>query len=541
MIYIIKLTLILTLVWSCRSKENVIPVSTPLVAKTSVDSINEWKSGFFVSWRGTQNENIRSAKALGYRYINETCEKYLSSKNYGPMPEAKGMRFYLDNPEYSLKPELDYLSPAQLASLKAKTFGALFRDYPAMNIAIKEQWLIDLKTDNPAIYERVKATYEKWCLITDGVSQFPKNLALGWVFSDGTARIVLDWQQKKVIDLVIGNIVKLAHERENKDNDYLFTGITMDAADKQNEFSRAPAYRLNYHKYTLDPALTGYQMPGTQHDYATFREGWSRFMIALRNQLTTEFADRKIRFIIEPWKIWRDGYCGWWGYWIDTIDGAPFLTFEEKKQIAGDLVSQEGDCIEEFDDQIIINKITKSGLISFDNLASSSPNLEDRYSDLANPSTHLNYLGKLATKGLWFNSYGRFDSGATTIKQRLPQLTLCRLVVNWQNLAKIPIKDRIWDETNQVYDSPTGHADKDIIYGKEPHSGKYYTVWVNKNGIMKLQKGEKIISARAANEYYEENGANSSDATSSLITNQETISLSGSGKLNKCYIITVSK
>ena len=512
-----------------------------VITKASIDSLNEWKSGFLVSWRGTQDENIRSAKALGYRYICESTSWFLPSQKYGTLAQAKGMRFYLDCPEAALKPQFEIIDPTLVATLKTKSFGTLFRDYPNMNPAVKDQWFLDLQAFNPTVFASVKATFEKWCCLIDGTTSFPKNLVLGWVYSDGTAAVVMDFQQQAVIDAVVAYNIKIARERENIGNDYKFIGIAQDVPEYWNGFTRPPVYNaVKYLNWKLDPALTGFQVAGTTHNYPTYREGWMRFMLALRDRLTAEFSDRKIRFFEEPWTVWRDGYCGWWGYWVDSVYGAPFLTTDEKKKIVGDLVSMEGPFIDEMSDQTMLNKVSTLG-ITADNLASSSPNLENLYFDLTNPATHLNYLGKLAMKGMWFNSYGRFDGGATTIKQRLPQLTLSRLLVNWQNLAMIPISSRTWDAVNQVYDSQNGHADRDIIYGKEPRSGKYFTVWVNKSGMMKLQKGEKIVSARAANEYYEENGANSSDATSSLITNQETITLSGSGKLNQCYIITVSK
>jgi len=523
--------MILSLNYFYKKEIQNIPGSNNIANQLPFDSINEWKSGFFISWRGTPDENVRSAKALGYRYINETCEIKLQTKNYGPIPAVKGMRFYLDNPEYSWLPELDYIDPDMVTILKSKTFGLLFTNYPKWNTSIKDQWFIDLKAFNPSVYESVKATYEKNCCIADGTKPFPENLALGYGFPDGSARIVLDWQQQKVIDSVVGQVIKFAHERENIANDYLFGGITMDVPEKWNEFIvRPPNYNHTYTNYKIDPALSGYEIPGTKHNYSTFREGWMRFMLTLRGRLANEFTDRSIRLIVEPWKIWG---------WIDTIDGAQFLTKEEKKKIVGDLVMQEGPFIDEFNDRNIINKLTTTGLISFDNLGSSCPNLKDKYYDPSISDTHLNYMGRLASKGIWFNSYGRFDSKSTTIKQRLPQLTLSRLLVNWQNLTMIPMKDRTWDAANQVYNSPNGHADKDIIYCKEPHSDKYYAVWVNNTGVMKLQKGEMLVSIRSANEYYEENGAGSNDAISNININRETITLSESGKLNQCYIITI--
>lgn len=529
MMYI--MILLLSLNYSYKKEIQNIPGSYNAAYQLPFDSINEWKSGFLVCWRGTPDENVRSAKALGYRYINETSEINLKMKNYGSLPDAKGMRFYLDNPEYSWLPEFDYIEPDMVNTLKSKTFGSLFTNYPKWNTSIKDQWFIDLKAFNPAIYERVKATYEKYCCIADGTKPFPENLALGYGFPDGSARIVLDWQQQKVIDSVVVQVIKFAHQRESMANDYLFAGITMDVPEKWNEFiARPPAYNHTYKNPKVDPTLTGYEIHGTIHDYPTFREGWMRFMLTLRNRLVNEFSGRPIRFIVEPWFIKG---------WVETVDGATFLTTEEKKKIVGDFIMQEGPFTGEFDNQNLINNLTTSGLISFDNLGCSCPNIQDLYYDSSRSDTHLNYLGRLAVKGIWFNSYGRFNSKPTSIKQRLPQLTLSRLLVNWQNLSMVPLEDRTWDAANQVYNSPNGHADKDIIYCKEPHSGKYFAVWVNKTGVMKLQKGEKIVSIRSTNEYYEENGAGSDDAIGNINIDQETITLSGSGKLNQCYIITV--
>ena len=512
------------------------------IYKIPFDSINEWKNGFLVCWRGTQDENIRSAKGLGYKYINETTSWYLASQKYGTLPQAKGMRFYLDCPEAALKPQFETIDPTLVATLKAQSFGSLFRDYPNINPAVKDQWFIDLQAYNPTVYANVKATFEKWCCLTDGTTSFPKNLALGWVYGDGTAAVVMDFQQQAVIDAVIAYTIKIARERENVNNDYKFIGIAQDVPEFWNGFTRHPVYNATkYLDWKLDPALTGFQIAGTTHNYTTYREGWLRFMVILHDRLAAEFPDRKIRFFEEPWTIWGDGYCGWWGYWGDTVNGAPFLSTDEKKKVVGDLYSMEKAQIADFSNPTILNNLSNLG-ITADNLACSSPDLANLYYfNASNPATHLNYLGKLAIMGSWFNSYGCLDRGATTIKQRLPQLTLSRLLVNWENLAMIPLSQRSWDATNQVYDSPNGHADRNIIYAKEPRSRKYYAVWLDSSTAMKLQPGEIITGARATNEYYEENGTGSSDAMSSFVTKNDSVTLTASGKLYQCYIITVTE
>lgn len=524
-----------------EQEEEVILSEGEPIPGLEIDEENEWKNGFLISWRGQAEENIRSAHALGYRYVNETCENNTGIEHYGKRPQSEGMRFYLDNPEFSWVPKMNPIDNATLSDLKSQDFKVLFEDYPRMSNRIKDEWLLDLKEYNHEVYLDLKTKYEKYYVIIDGTKTFPDNLALSWEFSGGDARLMPDWQQQAVIDSVVAQVISLAHEREYPAKDYLFAGITMDVPSKWAEFSRPPAYdSLTYDDFKMDCGLSGYALPGVTHDYDTFTEGWMRFMLSLREGLEEEFSDRKIRFLLEPYQVWKDGYCGRWGFWIDTLHEVPFLTMEEKKKIAGDLIMLEGNFVNQFYDKAIVDKVLNSGLLTLDQMAISSPNLKEDYFEAGNEETHLNYVGNLAMKKGWFVSYGRFNSKLTSISERLPQLTLSRLLVNWQNLAMVPLEDRSWNQSEYVFDSPIGHADPDIIYGKEPRSAKYFVVWVNREGIMTLQENERVISARAANRYYEGNGQGTANAMNTLDIDDGVIKLGASGKLDQCYIITVS-
>ncbi|MFV1995598.1 MAG: hypothetical protein ACC661_09180 [Verrucomicrobiales bacterium] len=150
---------------------------------------------------------------------------------------------------------------------------------------------------------------------------------------------------------------------------------------------------------------------------------------------------------------------------------------------------------------------------------------------------HLNHLGSIASQGVWFNSFGRFDDKLTTIATRGQDLVVARLIPNWDNLNEVPLKSRSWDAEAKVYRSDRSHADKDVLYSRQPGTGKIFVVFRSGKGVLHLRPGETVAEIKRTNELFEP----AHDGWSELSIDNLLVRAKSPDFYGKCYVLRVKK
>jgi len=115
------------------------------------------------------------------------------------------------------------------------------------------------------------------------------------------------------------------------------------------------------------------------------------------------------------------------------------------------------------------------------------------------------------------------------------RLQLIRRIPAWDNLVEIPLSSRSWD--GSVYKSPNSYADAHVIYSRHAKTRKLFAVFLSTSGVITLQSGENVTSARRTDGYFIEAG----DGMNDLNIADNTIRIISSLNVNKGYIITTDK
>ncbi len=478
------------------------------------------KHFYGVCWRGTPEMNMRAAQALGYKYIYFVR---LTPKQ-AARPEAKGLRFFLETPQHLWTPTLPIkLDKSELKQLRTR-WPRLFASYPKISQWFKDEWFDELKEYRPDVWRAYKEEYEAifpWCSRT---AEFPRNIAVGWVGSNLIGHPLLDFQQKAVQDLLIQTTVRHARVCDNPDNDFLFAGCAWDVPDKWEEYrlmKRSPKRMAQQRPIPggkNDSNASAVWHPGITHDYATFREGVFTFYVRLKQALQKQFPGRKIYIMYEPWTPSK---------WVSQLQDSS-LSEHDKRFIAGDLLFAESPSLAFLEDPEL-ERITAAGWHSKGDLGSTTPNLGNDYGQ------HLDHLSALATQGSWFNSFGRFDDAATSVATRPQELVVARLIPNWDNLNAVRLRDRSWDAETRVYRSPTSYADQNVLYSRQPGTGKIFVVFRSANGRVRLHPGETVTDIRRTNELFEpvDNGADD------LRVEGGTVMPKSLDSCHKCYVLSL--
>jgi len=135
---------------------------------------------------------------------------------------------------------------------------------------------------------------------------------------------------------------------------------------------------------------------------------------------------------------------------------------------------------------------------------------------------HLDACGTAGDNGAWFGWYGE-DSVLLKFKDELlytNDLQLLRAVPNWDNIAEIPLDDRIWE--NKSYQSSNSYASPKVIYSKNPMNNEMYVVFRSMDGTVELPSGEKIEAAYFVDEMFKKTNE---DALLALDVNNSTLRL----------------
>ena len=494
-----------------------------VTARAKLPESEQIKHFYGVCWRGALQMNMRAARALGYKYI---LFGHVGRK-HAARPEAKGLRFFLETPESLCRPLLPIkLGKSELKDLR-KRWPRLFASYPRISQWFKDEWFDELKAYRPDVWRAYKEAYEQYFPWCSTMAEFPRNIAVGWVGSSLVGHPMPDFQQKAVVDFMVKTIVEHARESDNPDNDFHFVGCAWDVPSRWGEYwpmKHAPARKARQRPIPgghSDPRASAVWHPGITHDYSTLREGILMYYLSLRKALQGEFPDRKIYYLYEPWTPRR---------WTTALR-ASSLSEADRRLIAGDALFSEGPSLEYLKDSEL-GQIVEAGWHSKNDLGSSTPNLENDY------DKHLKYLGILAgVHGLWFNSFGRFDAQKTDIATRGRDLVVARLIPNWDNLNAVPMSERSWDAKAKVYRSPKSYADKDVLYSRQPVTGKVFVVFRSAEGKVHLHPDETVTDIRRTNELFEP----VHDGRTELTIDGRTVEVRSSDSCGKCYVISVKR
>ncbi|GAN31511.1 hypothetical protein [Candidatus Brocadia sinica] len=423
---------------------------TGFVSMVSAD--DGWKNFYGIAWTGTSSEHAKYAKQMGYDSIAiQTNTTYKGKQDYA------NLKFYF----------------IDLKNWAFDLFGY-------------ERFIDTTKT-----YSQAEKDFYKQHMVWKSYDTFPYNLASGWFQGTSTKFSAMwDFQQQAVIDMVVEKIMTMFHDYEDASLPFTFAGYMEDEPSLNGIFYR---WVKNRNSVTSLSYWTGIES-GLKHDaivhkYATYQEGKAAFFKKLRERMLQDFPDAK--WIGEP-------YSMYWG-WVNVIKDCA-----DKDVLTPDMLVQEGSNTEFVDDDRIFN----SGVtITKDMVGVTQPNNVNEYENRL-------YAAKAGINGAWYNWFGRFGGTGNmpnfkSITEVYPRLKLIRCLPNWDNLNNVPLTDRSWD--GSVYRSTKSYASSDVMYSRQPKTGKLFAVFNTTNGVVKLNAGEAVTGVQRADSYFIESGDGSAD------------------------------
>jgi hypothetical protein len=408
-----------------------------------------------ICWNGKVDDNLKFARQMGYEYV-------MYQKGMENSSLASDLHFYLESPDYQV---YNSLGIDRTLSLK--------KDYTP------EQ----------------KAAYQKYFALKANNLSFPENMASGWFSGDGFS-VEPDWQQQNVIDYFVKNVVEDSRSKERPARNFLFGGVAWDVPQLTGDFyGGGKQVTLEYWNGKDSSGL----YPGNTHEYATYSVGRVMYYLSLRAALNVEYSGRYVKFIVEPYNF----YDSW-------FKGLQKLDPEFQSQLMEDIIVTEesgktgwATGTEFVDDK----RVYETGLITRDHTGSTTPDNHDLASNKI-------IAGKAGINGAWFSWYGRFSGSGDRIPMKniyeVPNwLQLIRVVANWDNLNGVPLSERKWD--GSAYVSTDSRIDDNVIYSRQPKTQKLFVVFLNGEGEVKLNPGEKVVSVRKVDKFFCETEDGSTD------------------------------
>lgn len=459
---------------------------------TSSTASSSWKNFFAVAWHDGPAQHVRYAKQMGYEYIG--INNLATPADYKGLAQRSGLKFYFIDPQY----RQDHVFQGHFPLVKTyQTYTQVEKDFYNSNMAWKS------------------------------TQAFPSNLATGWFWDASTFHVMWDFQQQRVIDMVVENIILAARSFEDKSIGFTFGGVIFDV----------PRLWGDFHLYDIGNSCLPNPVPyaftnmscwtgtgnssvlhgGISHQYSSYPDGLAAFFKKLNARMKQEFSDAK--WIIEPARPFNTDWSHADG-WIEEIKDRP-----DKLQLVPDLISQEFAGTDFVDD----TRIFSAGLPITRAMMSSTQPLNDR-SDSGNRLL----AAKAGTYGAWYNWFGRVGTiGQDTLENVKPSLKLIRVLPNWDNLSNIPLINRTWN--GAVYQSPRSFASSDVIYSRHWKTGKLFVVFLTTNGVIRLKPNEVVSSTQRTDSYFVEAGDGAGDV--SIIGSE--IRLRSSVDIGKGYILTI--
>ncbi|MDR4507113.1 MAG: LamG domain-containing protein [Candidatus Brocadiaceae bacterium] len=438
-----------------------------LLAQSTDDS---WKNFFAVKLDDSEKTHAKYAKQMGYSSIIIRDRTNVASL-YRNNPDLVGLKFFLGGPEY-------------------------YRDVMSG---------YDRTIDTTKKYSQQEQNFYNDNMVWKSKDPFPRNLATGYFTSKTEFQVRWDFQQQRVIDELVENIIQFAKSIEDKSANFMFGGYMFDVPRLVGGFTYwEPQNRSNNQICSLSYWTgkdSGLAHGNITHEYATYSEGHAAFYKKLNTRMRKEFPD--VKWVVHPWKIHDDWYDSfkrpYIDEWIKQIKGR-----YDKDELTADMMFQEKAGTEFADDGDIFNSGVK---ITRDRVGISQPLRLEGVKVYENRL----YAAKAGIHGSWYNWYNRYsdDPKFTAITRLYPHFKLIRCLPNWDNLNKVPLAERSWD--GKVYQSTHSYADDDVMYSRQPKTGKLFAVFMTKNGVIRLNRGETVTSMQHTDGYFIESGNASAD------------------------------
>jgi len=427
---------------------------------------SNWKNIYGIAWRDPRAEGVARhvsyAKQMGYDGV-------AIYSDWAPLwksnPDKAGLAFYLMDPE---------------------RFGDHFYGHVPTGPTVKR---------NRAYTQAEKDWYEE-NMVWKSNAPFPDNLATSFFFNASDFSTMWDYQQQRVIDLLVGNIVQIAHSYE--DTGFTFGGVMYDMARIDGHFTYwnpgtggNVATGLSHWRGSDSSALHG----SITHEYATFSDGKAAFYKQLQQRLKEEFGSH-VKWIIQPGFIYSTvPYMDEWVYHVESRS--------DYAELLPDLYIVENDALNSF---LTEPRIFSSRLGITEDMVGSAVHHDTL------EGGHRSLAGNIGIKGAWFNWFGRFEETLdfVSIMDVWPRLKLIRCIPAWDNLHEVPLGDRSWNGT--VYESTKNgrlqsHIDPDVMYSRHPKNGNLFAVFNTTQGIINLHPGEVVTDVQSVDALFMEAGS----------------------------------
>lgn len=371
---------------------------------------DSWKNYYGLAWSGSGTESARYAKQMKYDYISLNQNK--APSYYNTDNTYSGLKFYTPDPHVNV---VNY------------HFG------------------YDSTIDTGGAYSQSQIDWYNQNMAWKGTSTFPNNLATGWWSSASVFRPMWDFQQQRVIDLVVDGIVSMVKAYDNPSIPFVFGGYTYDAPgglggdynywDGDSNVRVTIAYWTGTTSTLLHDDIT--------HEYSTYSDGMAVFFKELQRKTKREFAYTK--WIIHPWRLYNSTSPGHSVYdeWIYQVKGRT-----DKDELTPDMLIQE-----------TMNTGYETYYVDDSNIFSSGMAITKSMVGTHNNKKVSDYLNRLvasksAINGAWNNWFGSFGGGEGgenmpsfnyKVEQVYPRLKLSRCIQNWCNLAGVGTPSTSWD------------------------------------------------------------------------------------------------
>lgn len=448
-----------------------------------------WKNFYGIAWRDTPHNAILYSKQMGYEYlVVKSGSRYAYTNDYRSDPDSAGLHFFISNPFYDVPLFLDMPGASEVLR---KTAALRYINQTLITYTPAQQdWY-----NRRALWKSPITASNPW----------PLNLATGWFTSiqDNVFEIVWDFQQQAVIDEVVEKTIASMHAAET--TTFKFAGYIVDVPTLNGDIHRIvgntqPMTTIAYWTGTdSGPAHVG--IDGTMNkQYATYRDGTAAFYKKLNARMRQEFPGSK--WIIDPARLYESS-ASWSDEFLYQIKER-----SDRAELTPDLILQEGagtqfvDKPENFDVAGVPTGVTR------DRVGCAQRTLVEE-------DVNRLIAAKAAINGAWYNWYGQWGIGGTSmpnfqdIRDVYPRLKLVRCVPNWDNLSKVPLASRSWD--GGVYESDQSYLSRDIIYSRQPKTGKLFVVFLTHQGAVRLAPNERVVSVSRADGYFQEAGDGRSD------------------------------
>ncbi len=452
--------------------------------------VASWKNFYGMTWRGTSQENATYAKQMGYDYIGVGGK--LDAKNYKNLGSlANGLNFYTDSPPNVSIPQFGY-------SIEINTtvsYAGDQKNFYLSNMCLKD-------TNNIFPYNTVAGD--------------SGSFASGW-WREGGNRFSIRWnlQKNSTIDAVIDAYISVIQASEGVN--FKYAGYIVDVLRLTGDFN---SYR-NTGSYNTAITLNNNTCAGGPYDYATYSDGSAEFWKRLKQKVKGLYSNSK--WIVEPTQLYSTSTLNEYIYHISLRD--------DTAELKPDLIVAEFGTTDFANPNHPLFQADMN--VTADMLGLTQNNVVGEVENRL-------YAASAGSSGSWFDWYGRFGGSGNmpdfqSITAVYPRLKLIRVIPNWDNLNGIAINatSRVWNNstTDPVYNSydsngyQQSHIDGNVMYSRQPNTGKLFAVFLTTNGVITLKAGEAVTSMQNTDGYFIEAGDAASDLTVTDTPNGKEIAL----------------